>query len=184
MAGVAFAAEGDRVGFATESYAASALYTTLASLSGALWRIRRVSGVFRVAVPFRNDDDLHHLGRFQVLVRPRYQYILAQGQEVMDQCVEVGANRRRLGRVLAIHSVPDRLAEPLIRLAPEVLNRKPAAVAVGMLHRVTLGDASSTHGTASTNILVFGSSGPKVSFANSISDFPPFRAFENSLALE
>jgi len=39
MAGVAFAAEGDGVGFATESYAASALYTTLASLSGALWRI-------------------------------------------------------------------------------------------------------------------------------------------------
>jgi crotonobetainyl-CoA:carnitine CoA-transferase CaiB-like acyl-CoA transferase len=30
-------------GFATESYAASALYTTLASLSGALWRIRRAS---------------------------------------------------------------------------------------------------------------------------------------------
>src|SRR5712675_19512 len=43
MAGVAFAVEGDRVGFATESYAASALYTTLASLSGALWRIRRAS---------------------------------------------------------------------------------------------------------------------------------------------
>src|ERR1700730_8628536 len=41
MAGVAFAGEGDGVGFATESYAASALYTTLASLSGALWRIRR-----------------------------------------------------------------------------------------------------------------------------------------------
>ena len=44
MAGVAFVAfvvEGDGVGFATESYAASALYTTLASLSGALWRIRR-----------------------------------------------------------------------------------------------------------------------------------------------
>jgi hypothetical protein len=40
MAGVAFAVEGDGVGFATESYAASALYTTLASLSGALWRIR------------------------------------------------------------------------------------------------------------------------------------------------
>jgi hypothetical protein len=38
---VAFAVEGDGVGFATESYAASALYTTLASLSGALWRIRR-----------------------------------------------------------------------------------------------------------------------------------------------
>jgi hypothetical protein len=41
MAGVAFAVEGDGVGFATESYAASALCTTLASLSGALWRIRR-----------------------------------------------------------------------------------------------------------------------------------------------
>jgi hypothetical protein len=43
MAGVAFAVEGDGVGFATESYAASALYATLASLSGALWRIRRAS---------------------------------------------------------------------------------------------------------------------------------------------
>ena len=43
MAGVAFAVEGDGVGFATESYAASALYTTLANLSGALWRIRRAS---------------------------------------------------------------------------------------------------------------------------------------------
>jgi len=43
MAGVAFAVEGDGVGFATESYAASALYTTLASLSGARWRIRRAS---------------------------------------------------------------------------------------------------------------------------------------------
>jgi hypothetical protein len=41
MAGVAFAVEVDGVGFATEPYAASALYTTLASLSGALWRIRR-----------------------------------------------------------------------------------------------------------------------------------------------
>jgi hypothetical protein len=41
MAGVAFAVEGDGVGFATESYAASALYATLASLSDALWRIRR-----------------------------------------------------------------------------------------------------------------------------------------------
>ena len=38
---MAFAVEGDGVGFATESYAASALYTTLASLSGALSRIRR-----------------------------------------------------------------------------------------------------------------------------------------------
>src|SRR6476620_6978462 len=43
MAGVAFAVEGDGVGFATESYAASALYTTLASLSAAPSRIRRVS---------------------------------------------------------------------------------------------------------------------------------------------
>src|SRR5271163_2332815 len=41
MAGVAFAVEGDGVGFATESYAASALYTTLANLSADLWRIRR-----------------------------------------------------------------------------------------------------------------------------------------------
>jgi hypothetical protein len=40
MAGVAFAVEGDGVGFATEPYAASAFYTTLASLSGVLWRIR------------------------------------------------------------------------------------------------------------------------------------------------
>ena len=40
---MAFAVEGDGVGFATESYAASALYTTLASLSGDLWRIRRAS---------------------------------------------------------------------------------------------------------------------------------------------
>jgi len=41
MAGVAFAVDGDGVGFATESYAASALYATLANLSGAFWRIRR-----------------------------------------------------------------------------------------------------------------------------------------------
>ena len=44
MAGVAFAVEGDGVGFATESYAASALYTTLANLSADLWRIRRARG--------------------------------------------------------------------------------------------------------------------------------------------
>src|SRR5580693_4559205 len=43
MAGVAFAVEGDGVGFATESYASSALYTTLASLSRAFWRIKRAS---------------------------------------------------------------------------------------------------------------------------------------------
>ena len=42
MASVAFAVEGDGVGFATESYASSALYTTLAGLSAALWRIRRL----------------------------------------------------------------------------------------------------------------------------------------------
>ena len=40
MAGMAFAGEGDGVGFATESYAASALYATLANLSGARWRIK------------------------------------------------------------------------------------------------------------------------------------------------
>ena len=43
MAGVALAVEGDGVGFATESYAASALYTTLANLSADLWRIRRAN---------------------------------------------------------------------------------------------------------------------------------------------
>jgi hypothetical protein len=48
MAGVAFAVEGDGVGFATESYAASALYTTLANLSADLWRIR-----WARAFPFR-----------------------------------------------------------------------------------------------------------------------------------
>jgi hypothetical protein len=36
MAGVAFVLEGDGVGFATESYAASALYTTPANLSADL----------------------------------------------------------------------------------------------------------------------------------------------------
>jgi hypothetical protein len=45
MAGVAFAVDGDGVGFATESYAASALYATLANLSGAFWRIRRANRV-------------------------------------------------------------------------------------------------------------------------------------------
>jgi hypothetical protein len=43
MAGVAFAVEGDGVGFATESYASSALYATLANLSRAFWRIKRAS---------------------------------------------------------------------------------------------------------------------------------------------
>src|ERR1019366_2774984 len=46
---LAFAVEGDGVGFATESYAASALCTTLASLSGTLWRIRRARRVITVA---------------------------------------------------------------------------------------------------------------------------------------
>ena len=40
---MAFAVKGDGVGFATESYAVSALYTTLANLSADLWRIRRAS---------------------------------------------------------------------------------------------------------------------------------------------
>jgi hypothetical protein len=47
MAGVAFAVEGDGVGFATESYAASALYTTLANRSGARWRIKAARRVVR-----------------------------------------------------------------------------------------------------------------------------------------
>jgi hypothetical protein len=42
---VAFAVEGDGIGFATESYASSALYTTLASLSDTIWRIRRARQV-------------------------------------------------------------------------------------------------------------------------------------------
>src|SRR5450759_5015552 len=57
MAGVAFAVEGDGVGFATESYAASALYTTLASLSGALWRIRRVSDLVQYAPGWRESRN-------------------------------------------------------------------------------------------------------------------------------
>src|ERR1700676_1840529 len=67
MAGVAFAVEGDGVGFATESYAASALYTTLANLSAALWRIRRPSAVVRAiiaiqAAPLRyRPNDAHDL---------------------------------------------------------------------------------------------------------------------------
>src|SRR5258708_31099222 len=102
---------------------------------------RVFSGVVLVAAIFRNDGDLHHLGRFQILVRPRYQHVLAQGQEVMDKCVEVGADRRRLGRVLAIlHPMPDWLAELLIWIAPEVLNHKPAAVALWLIHRLTHGD--------------------------------------------
>jgi hypothetical protein len=52
MAGVAFAVEGDGVGFATESYAASALYTTLANLSADLWRIRRARYV-------ENSNEIH-----------------------------------------------------------------------------------------------------------------------------
>jgi hypothetical protein len=51
---VAFAVEGDGVGFATESYAASALYTTLANLSADLWRIRWASGCSGCGVPFRS----------------------------------------------------------------------------------------------------------------------------------
>jgi hypothetical protein len=62
MAGVAFAVEGDGVGFATESYAASALYTTLASLLGALWRIRRAS----IADVVRRST--HHLPGFLLLI--------------------------------------------------------------------------------------------------------------------
>jgi uncharacterized protein with beta-barrel porin domain len=52
---VAFTVDGDGVGFATESYAASALYTTLASLSGAFWRIRRASSSSSHASPFAEE---------------------------------------------------------------------------------------------------------------------------------
>jgi hypothetical protein len=66
MAGVAFAVEGDGVGFATESYAASALYTTLANLSGARWRIKAASsltGWLRCghSFPHALDFDRHAL---------------------------------------------------------------------------------------------------------------------------
>ena len=58
MAGVAFAGEGDGVGFATESYAASALYATLANLSGAFWRIRRARYHKLVTDPESYDSEL------------------------------------------------------------------------------------------------------------------------------
>src|SRR4051794_5197551 len=57
MAGVAFAVEGDGVGFATESYAASALYATLARLSDALWRIRRAKPSLWIAEPLSPLED-------------------------------------------------------------------------------------------------------------------------------
>jgi hypothetical protein len=60
MAGVAFAVEGDGVGFATESYAASALYTTLANRSGARWRIKAASN-------FVGPDDLDNPGPKSVI---------------------------------------------------------------------------------------------------------------------
>jgi hypothetical protein len=63
MAGVAFAVEGDGVGFATESYAASALYTTLASLSGALWRIRRAKYVVQDGKFVEWDDSEYATGK-------------------------------------------------------------------------------------------------------------------------
>jgi len=62
---VAFAVEGDGVGFATESYAASALYTTLASLSGALWRIRRARSLRVLLV---DDDILVSMGAADMLL--------------------------------------------------------------------------------------------------------------------
>ena len=103
----------------------------------------------------------------------------------MDKRVEVGADRRRLGCVVAIlQPVPDWLTELLIWITPEVLNNKPAAVAVGMLHRITHRDCFLDPRDGSISIFVLASSGPKVSVANSISDFPPFHAFENSLASE
>src|ERR1019366_85587 len=63
MAGVAFAGDGDGVGFATESYTSAALYTTLANLSGAFWRIRRVSFLFG-CVTAHSTPLVHTLSRF------------------------------------------------------------------------------------------------------------------------
>jgi integrase len=84
MAGVAFAVEGDGVGFATESYAASALYTTLASLSGALWRIRRVS--YAVSEGYRPDNPVNGI------VRPK--------DQIREWRLD-DAGYRRLGKCLA-----------------------------------------------------------------------------------
>src|ERR1019366_1379770 len=70
MAGVAFAVDGDGVGFATESYASSALYTTLASLSGAFWRIRRAKA-FYVSIESNQGAGFHDLTCFLDANRPR-----------------------------------------------------------------------------------------------------------------
>jgi hypothetical protein len=71
MAGVAFAVEGDGVGFATESYAASALCTTLASLSGTLWRIRRAN-IYSASLegPYARVASIADLNDIEVLPRP------------------------------------------------------------------------------------------------------------------
>src|ERR1700693_3525588 len=79
MAGVAFAVEGDGVGFATESYAASALYTTLASLSGALWRIRRVS---------TSQQGRSGLG-IEAQRQTLRQFATAEGLELVREFIEV-----------------------------------------------------------------------------------------------
>src|SRR6202790_2729516 len=71
MAGVAFAVEGDGVGFATESYAASALYTTLASLSGAIWRIRRARPLGVPKSPRACPADRNPNERARIISRPR-----------------------------------------------------------------------------------------------------------------
>src|ERR1700690_1898045 len=89
MAGVAFAVEGDGVGvgFATESYAASALYTTLASLSGALWRIRRARGVsqsWRETI----TPSPRALSRLQAPRRPRTHLAMAGSR--CHRCSEAG----------------------------------------------------------------------------------------------
>jgi hypothetical protein len=68
MAGVAFAVEGDGVGFATESYAASALYTTLACLSGALWRIRRARPESRLQPMLRDARPSGRAPQHEVVV--------------------------------------------------------------------------------------------------------------------
>jgi hypothetical protein len=79
MAGVAFAGEGDGVGFATESYAASALYATLANLSGARWRIKAAREEFDVSLTVAHITPLISLlAGLLILVAPALlNYIVA-----------------------------------------------------------------------------------------------------------
>src|SRR5258708_39426026 len=87
MAGVAFAVDGDGVGFATESYAASALYTTLASLSGALWRIRRASAVAILPRKKRLNDPNLRDRLYELLEHDQLPYWLGSRFAQLIVCV-------------------------------------------------------------------------------------------------